>query len=151
MRALSTAVVLLVAWVAEGCSADAGPQLSVSDVTVYAPLTSNGMAVAYLTIHNHTNELITIDAFSSPGFSRVTAHETTLSHGVARMSAIESIDVPAGGSLALVEGGTHLMLMDPVHEYGVGAAVSLHLHYADDGLLIVDAVLLQRLATNESF
>ena len=91
-----------------------------------------------------------IDAIDTPQFAAAAIHETTIRDGIARMSPVDRLVIPAGEAIHLEEGGHHLMLMSPRAELGDGSRVSLTLHYGDDGLLIVDALLRSRVAGGES-
>ena len=50
-------------------------------------------------------------AVSTPLAEKVELHRSTMEEGVHRMEAVESIVVPAGGSVALAPGGLHVMLV----------------------------------------
>ncbi|MDH4047574.1 MAG: copper chaperone PCu(A)C [Gammaproteobacteria bacterium] len=134
------AVMLLLAMlVITACSRHDGPALDVSNVRVLAPLPGRSASVAYMDMHNRSQHPLTIDGISSPEFVRAEIHETTLSDGIARMQALESITVDAGARLSFAPAGLHIMLLDPRKGLLPGATVRLELRYSDGGLLIVDA------------
>ena len=51
--------------------------------------------------------------------------------GVSRMRHVASLQVPAGGSVALAPGGLHLMLMQPRQSPALGDSVDIELELAD--------------------
>ncbi len=130
------------------CSADGGPSLAVTDVSVYAPVPGSGSSVAYMTLQNKGNADVIIEAAASPQFRRVELHETSLEDGVSRMRPVSSLSVPAGGEVQLMQGGVHLMLLEPRQDLQSGDTVSLEIQH-NEGLLIVDATLQSRFAVNE--
>lgn len=123
-----------------------GPALSVSDVQVVAPAPGRKASVAYLTIHNKSSDSVDLISISSPQFGRVELHETTLENGIARMRALQSISVDADASIELAPGGKHVMLFEPVKALLPGSSVSLHLNFASEATLIVQAPLKTRLS-----
>ena len=102
---------LLVALLA-ACSGEQAP-LTADSVDVRLPRPGTNMGVAYLTIENTTAEAITITSVSSPQFDAVEMHETNMTEGVSRMRKLDSVTIPAKGSVAFERGGKHLMLMRP--------------------------------------
>jgi copper(I)-binding protein len=88
---------------------------------------------------------MTIDGFSSPGFARAEMHETTITDGIARMQALESIDIEAGSNIEFAPGGMHVMLVEPLKAVLPGASIRLELRYNDGGLLLMDAPVMTRL------
>ncbi|MFQ5982321.1 MAG: copper chaperone PCu(A)C, partial [Woeseiaceae bacterium] len=61
---------------------ESGPPLTVTDVLAVAPLPGQESAAAYLTLHNHSREPVTIHRVSSPDFTRVEMHENLIVDGV---------------------------------------------------------------------
>ncbi len=95
-----------------GCSGETAP-LTADDIEVSLPRPGTVMGVAYLRITNTTAAAITITAVSSPEFEAVEMHETVINDGISRMRPLESITIPAEGSVSFERGGRHLMLMRP--------------------------------------
>ena len=145
MKALYTLSLFLLM----ACTPAPTAPVTATDVVAFAPVTGD-VSVAYLTIENHTDEDVLIASVSSPQFERVEIHETTIVDGVARMSRRSALEVPRRASVALEEGGLHLMLLDPRSPVAAGDRVSLQLQYAQGGMLIVDAVMRSRLPAGES-
>ena len=137
--------VLLPALLAIGGCGEPAPPLAVGDVNVFAPLPGSTMGAAYMTITNNTGDTIVIGRVASPQFGQVELHETRLSDGVARMRELPALPVPARSSVALAEGGVHLMLMRPVDKLEIGQPITLRVHYDSDGVVIVTSNLKSRL------
>ena len=75
----------------------------------------------YLTITNGGDSADRLVSISAEGFDEVSLHETTTDDmGVARMSHIDGLDLPAGETVTLKPGGLHIMFMgldgDPFEE-----------------------------------
>ncbi|MFG6591972.1 copper chaperone PCu(A)C [Sulfitobacter sp. 1A12157] len=75
----------------------------------------------YLTITNDGDTADRLVSISAEGFDEVSLHETTTDDmGVARMSHVDGIDLPAGETVTLKPGGLHVMFMgldgDPFEE-----------------------------------
>ena len=87
------------------------PPLVATDVEITPPMPGRHMSAGYLVLTNNTDEPIVIDEVTSPQFSAVEMHETTLEDGISRMRRIDALIVPAHGSVTLERGGKHLMLM----------------------------------------
>ncbi|WBP87736.1 copper chaperone PCu(A)C [Kitasatospora cathayae] len=115
-----------------GDRAAAGPaKLSVADP--YIPLPpAGGMGAGYLTVRNDggPDELVKV---SSPEAGSVTMHRSTAS----TMEQVDSLDVPAHGTLRLARGGTHLMIMDWQKAPALGDELELDLTFAKSGTISV--------------
>jgi copper(I)-binding protein len=99
-------------FVLAACGGNA-PPLVASDVVVKRPVPGMQMTAGYLTLHNNSGEDIEIGRVTSPQFGKVEMHETVIADGVASMSALGTVVIPAGSSLQFRPGGKHLMLMRP--------------------------------------
>ncbi len=108
IRALALATLALLA----ACGGDV-PPLVASDVAVKRPMPGMQMTAGYLTLQNNTPGEIVIDRVTSPQFGKVEMHETVIEDGVAKMSALDRVALPAGATVEFRPGGKHLMLMRP--------------------------------------
>lgn len=124
------AVLLLAA-----CQAPSGPPVEIVDVEVTAPRPGMGMSAGYLRIRNNTKDAVAVTRVDSPQYGSVELHESTVVDGVARMRPIESLDIPAGGTVTLERGGKHLMLMRPIDSV---EAVTLNFYSGDTLLISID-------------
>lgn len=126
-------LITFVLLVAVACSNDA-PPLVASDVVVKPPMPGMQMTASYLTLRNNTDEDIVIDRVTSPQFGKVEMHETIIEDGVARMSALGEVVLPAATAVEFKPGGKHLMLMRPADNLDT---VTLEIHSGDAVVLTV--------------
>lgn len=70
---------------------------------------------------------------SSTAFGAAQIHESVEKEGTMSMRPVESVDVPAGGSIEFRPGGHHLMLMKRQEDIEVGDEVTIVLELADGG------------------
>jgi hypothetical protein len=88
-------------------------------------------AAAYLTLTNNTDHAVTLTGASSPGCSSLMLHQSVAKGGTQTMAMVDSIAVPAHGSISFSPGGYHLMCMDPTKAARPGATVPVTLTFAD--------------------
>ena len=145
-----TIVVLACAVMASsGCEREYTPPLTVTNLTVVAPLPGNSTSVAYATLHNNSERSIAMNSISSPEFARVELHETSINNGVARMNRIDSLLIAAHEDVTLAQGGKHLMLLDPLQDRAADDHITLEIHYSAghqdaEELLILQAPVTSR-------
>lgn len=118
------------------CSVESLPPLVAADVIVTRPMPGMQMSAAYLSLTNHTDETIRISRVASAQYESVQLHESIVEDGIARMRAIPVLEIPAGETVTLKRGGTHLMLMRPT---GAAQSVSLQFLDGDNLILAIDA------------
>lgn len=70
------------------------------------------VSAAYMLISNAGSEPETLVSASSDVSDVTEVHQTTVQDGMARMERIEGLEIPAGGSVELMPGGYHIMLME---------------------------------------
>lgn len=94
----------------------------------------------YLDIENTENKEDTLMSASS-GVCRVAELHTTSvdDKGVAKMEMLESISIPAGGTVKLDPGGMHIMLIDLEQSLKSGENVEVDLVFEKAGTLKVPA------------
>ena len=115
-----------------GGAAAAGARLSIADP--YIPLPAAGaMAAGYLTVRNTggADELLRV---SSPGAGSVTMHRSTDT----TMETVDTLAVPAHGTLDFARGGAHLMIMGWTKQPAVGDKLELDLTFAKAGTIAVE-------------
>ncbi len=136
-------LVLYLAVLIASCG-ESGPPLTATGVVAFAPLPGSEVSAAYLTLHNHRQEALTIQQVSSPEFAKVEIHESMTVDDVIRMRWLDSLTLDAGTSTQFVSGGKHLMLIEPVSELAPGQSVTLQFEYNAGGILIVNTQLKTR-------
>jgi len=99
---------------------------------------AGGQTAGYLTITGGTAADALVSA-SSPGASMVELHETSMDSGMVGMHAVESLAIPAGGSVALAPGGYHLMIMGLGQALSAGGAFQIDLVFQHAGKVTVQA------------
>jgi copper(I)-binding protein len=111
--------------------ASAPPAVSVDGVWARANVPGQSGSAAYFTIRNAGGEdtLLTV---SSPG-ANASLHSTSMDNGVMRMRPLETLDIPANGTVELKPGGTHVMLMELKQPLQAGSALELDLKFEKSG------------------
>ena len=105
-------------------SRDTQGELEISGAHI--PLGPPGMmSVGYLKITNTSDQDIGFDKFTSPVFDSVEVHGTEHKNGVARMTHIKSLIIPANSTVELKPGHTHLMLVGPRRDIKAGEDVMM--------------------------
>lgn len=133
-------------WLLALCAAcdPGGPPLTATDIVAVAPLPGRTFSAAYLTLHNHGPDAVTISRVSSPDFAKVEVHESLIADDVIRMRRLDSVIIDAESSAIFESGGKHLMLIGPRANLVAGNLVTLQFEYDDEGLLIVSTTLIIR-------
>jgi copper(I)-binding protein len=101
----------------------------------WAAPTPGGVEVSagYLTIVNHARETDRLVGAQSQRAARVEVHEMTMADGVMQMRPVQSLDIPAGGAVALAPGGRHLMFYGVSPPFAEGETIPLRLTFAQAG------------------
>ncbi len=88
-------------------------------------------AGGYFTLSNNGNHPVKLKSARSAAFGMVMMHRSVEENGVSKMLPVDSIDVPAGGTVEFKPGGYHLMLMSPTSKIAPGEQIPLTLEFAD--------------------
>ncbi len=90
-------------------------------------------------------------AVSSPLAGKAQLHTMSHEQGMMKMSAIESITLPAGKAVELASGGDHVMLLDLKQPLQMGdhLPLSLSVQFADKSKVTVEVVAEVRSLTGE--
>ncbi|MET8788937.1 copper chaperone PCu(A)C [Streptomyces pseudogriseolus] len=115
-----------------GGSDDGSARLSVG--SAYMPQPVSDMAAGFLTITNDGDAADRLTSVSSDVAGQVTVHETV----DGAMQEVESLDIPAHGSLVLESGGNHLMFERLKREPKQGQKVSVELRFAHSDPVTVE-------------
>jgi copper(I)-binding protein len=141
--ALVTSVVLL-----GGCSGSAAsPSPSIAITDAWARATSAASAgAAYATVTNAGTAADALVGASSPSAASVEVHETmavgspdAAGGGMMGMQPVARVEIPAGGSLRLMPGSYHLMLIGLLRDLKVGDSIDLTLTFEKAGAITVTA------------
>ncbi|MCB9139060.1 MAG: copper chaperone PCu(A)C [Caldilineaceae bacterium] len=97
-----------------------------------APM-AGGTGAVYMTVLNGLEEDVQFVSAESPAANVVELHETVNDNGVMRMvPQPDGYPIPAGGSVELMPGGKHIMLIDLVAPLATGSEIELTLNF-DNG------------------
>lgn len=96
---------------------------------------------AYFDLTNTDEETRVLVGVTASGYAMAHLHQSAESNGVATMSAVHQIAVPAGQTLRLEPGGLHVMLMHPANAQNDGQVIDLSLEFANGQKLEVPAVV----------
>ncbi len=125
-RALLGVALLTVPIFASAQAAD----VEISQAWARATAGAGTTGVAYLTLTNHGSDNAVIGAVASVA-ERTGLHGHEMEGEVMRMRPVESIDLPAGGTVTLAPGGLHVMLMGLTAPLVEGSEFTLSLQLAD--------------------
>lgn len=111
--------------------------ISVDDPFARASAGMAKVGAAFMTLQNAGSDDKLVSA-TSPVAEHVELHGHLKDGDVMRMRPVESIDVPAGGSVQLAPGGLHLMLIDLKEPLKQGQLFPLTLTFAKAGAMTID-------------
>ncbi|MFP8942874.1 copper chaperone PCu(A)C [Streptomyces fenghuangensis] len=129
---LALAAALLTAGTA-ACGGSPGPELSVEGAYVPEPVTAD-RAGGFLVVRNDGDTADRLVSAASDISDDVQIHETA----GGRMRRVDSLTVPANGTLELSRGGNHLMFMDLEHKPAEGEEVSVELRFEKSDPITVE-------------
>jgi copper(I)-binding protein len=137
-RVLSGLATLVLLAITAGAAAADRPTVSQAWARATAPGVDVG--AAYLTIDGGAADDSLVSASSSRA-AMVHLHTVEESGGVAKMRAVEGIEVPAGKRVVLAPKGTHIMLMGLAKPLVAGETFPLELRFAKAGELGVTVIV----------
>lgn len=85
----------------------------------------------YFTLKNDGDTPATLTDIDSPAYGMAMVHETQTNGSTAKMVHVDSVVVPAHGSVVFKPKGYHVMLEEPRRAVAPGAKVPFRLHFAD--------------------
>ena len=121
------------------------PGVLANDVMVmdaFARASATSMAKAgavYMTLTNHGATPDRLLGASTQAAASAEVHESLEKDGVATMRPVESLEIPAGGSVQLKPGGYHIMLMGLKAPLKKGDMIMLQLKFEHAGMVDVMA------------
>lgn len=92
-------------------------------------------AGGYFTAQNNGRGDVAITGATSEACGMLMIHQSKATGGMSSMDMVESVKVPAGGSVKFAPGGYHLMCEEP--KLKIGAKVPVLLHLSDGGTVAV--------------
>jgi copper(I)-binding protein len=136
----SSALTLLILLIA-GCSSTSGPDISIENAWGRPSPKVATVGAFYLLIKNDGNEEDKLITGQSPACGVVELHESYMTEdGAMGMRPVEGgfIEVPAGGEAELKMGGLHIMCIEKLEEFTVGAILPLTLIFEKSGEMTID-------------
>jgi len=155
---------LLVASVAAGCSSGGGASIKVTEPWARASSMMAAAGAAYMKIENTGSEADALIGASSPAAATVEVHETVamegevpaasdgmgmespmpsasddMGGGMMGMQPIARLEIPAGGTVELMPGSYHIMLIDLKQELKPGDKIEITLTFEKAGEVKVTA------------
>ncbi|MGK8207113.1 copper chaperone PCu(A)C [Burkholderia cenocepacia] len=91
----------------------------------------------YFTVKNNGDQPATLTGVDTPAFGMAMLHETQTSGSTAKMVHVDSVEVPAHGTLTFKPKSYHVMLEEPHQPVAPGSKVPLALHFADGSTVSV--------------
>jgi copper(I)-binding protein len=130
---------LLATLLLASCGQGGSPDLQIADAWARETVAGQTSTAAYLTISNQgtaDDRLLSIAA-SEP--AKAAVHATDNSNGISRMRELSSgLAVPAGSTIELRPGGTHVMIMGLREPLRRGDTLKLRLRFEKSGEKPVD-------------
>lgn len=105
--------------------------------TMPATLPSSG----YFTLKNDGDRPVALKGVETRVFGRVMMHQTRSNGSTSKMVHVDSVVVPAHGTLQFAPGGYHVMLEQPRDELTFGTTIPLTLDFGARGKLEVPCEL----------
>ena len=140
MRILLPAVTAILLTVAAGVALVRGAPADTLHVEAWARATPPGASVgaAYLIVRNTGDQDERLQAVSSRAAESLEMHETVEENGVAKMRPVDGARIPAGGTLVMRPGGTHLMLMGLAAPLKEGGSLPLTVTFEKAGTMTIE-------------
>ena len=92
------------------CGEPAHPDIAVTGAWARETAQGQKSGATYASIRNSGDRADQLIAVTTDRAAMPMIHSTTSENGIARMRMLQSLDVPAGGSVELSPGGTHVMM-----------------------------------------
>ncbi len=136
MRRLPLLLILLLTL---GTTTYAATALHVQNAWVQEAPPGATVLAAYLVIANPGAQPQTLVSVSSPDFAAVEIHTSQIVNGMASMTQLKDLTIPAKGQQVFAPGGAHLMLLQPKRALHAGDPVRLRLQFKGAAALDVTA------------
>lgn len=117
----------------------ASPALSVEGAWLRATPAGAEVGAGYAVLRNVSDQPVRVVSIRSSVAESVEVHSMTMEGGVMRMRMLDSLTIPAKGTVTLEPGGFHLMLMGLHAPLKAGQTVKLKFKLANGRTLSVTA------------
>jgi len=132
---------MLLALFLVGCASSSAPEITIEDAWGRPSPKVATAGAFYMLIKNSDSEADKLVAGESPACGVVELHESYLTEeGAMGMRPVEGggIEVPAGGQAELKTGGLHIMCINKLEDFTVGAILPLTLSFEKIGEITID-------------
>jgi hypothetical protein len=111
-------------------AASAAPSVTIADAWMRA-LPGKLPAAGYFTLHNGSGKEIVLTGAEAAACGSLMLHRSEASNGMASMSDVPNVSIPAGKSFSFAPGSYHMMCMGPSPQLKPGAHIPVTLIFAD--------------------
>jgi copper(I)-binding protein len=139
-----TPAAILLVWLSFMTCAMAGPAVDVEAPWIREAPPAATVLAAYMVLNNTGDAACSVTAVESPDFREARIHRTVVEDGIAKMLAVEQLQLPVHGSVTLEPGGLHLMLSDPLRPLHEGDVVILVIHDSNGDSVTVHAPVVRK-------
>ena len=123
--------------------AAADPSATIEQPWARASIGTSRPAAAYATIRNHGDDRLALTGIEADVSEAPSIHESAVdATGVARMRPVGTLEVPAGGAVALEPGGYHVMLTNLTRPLVEGEAFAATFLFSDGTEITVEVPVL---------
>ena len=116
----------------------AGEGITISNAWIAEAPPGSPVSAAYLDFENQQPGTVKLVSIASESFNRIEVHRTRTIAGVASMKRLDTLAIPAGGTVSLCPGNSHLMLFEPVRAIKRGDRVKLVFTFTDGSVVFED-------------
>lgn len=134
MRATALAAVFLLAACGQ---AESAPDVAIAEAWARPTLPGQLSSAAYFSLSNGGGGDRLLSVASPAG--QASLHSVTMDGAIARMRPLEALEIPAGSTVVLEPGGTHVMLTGLEAPLAEGQSLALDLEFEKSGIKRVDA------------
>lgn len=113
-----------------------GGDIQITDAWARATPSGAQTAVTYVTVESPVGDRLT--GVSTPAAQKADIHEMTMDGNVMKMRQVDDVDLPAGQTVTLKPGGSHIMLTGLAKPLKEGETFPLTLDFAKAGTRHVD-------------
>lgn len=107
--------------------------IEVRDAWARATATGQTTGAIYATLVNHSAADDALVGAATPAAAMAMLHTSSAVDGVARMRMVDRLAIPAGATIALAPGGTHVMLSGLAQPLVAGRQTTITLRFAKAG------------------
>ncbi|MBN66367.1 MAG: hypothetical protein CMM94_02220 [Rickettsiales bacterium] len=101
-------------------------------------IAASRVGIAYGTIHNMGEDIVTLTAVKSDKAESVELHTTMMENDIMQMRKVDTLDIQPNGHATLAPGGLHIMLIGLKDALEAGNSFPLTLEFADRPELTVN-------------